>query len=337
MKISILVGGRFHAFDLAEQLQKHNYLHQLVTSYPRWKVLKSFNIEKGRIKTVVLKEYIERFIIITAVGSTETIRFEITLDGTNTKSFTTIGTYFKAWYNITWTISTIGAWTIYINNAIPSGISSGQPNRTIIQIPVISDRTYCIGKSSYTIDGKLNMYLDDFRIYGKELTATEVSELYTGRVEVYNKNNIGIGTTNPNTNYILDVNGNANVNGAITTTGTLTSSSTIRGTTVNCCDSGIITAAMGRLFNIVGANAVMRIWRDNGVNSPGMEFMSGTISSGSSYTKFWDMGIGGSTGDNYFYIRDRKPPSRFLNRIIHMDYQILKILALLLIKQNYVP
>jgi hypothetical protein len=65
MKISILVGGRFHAFDLAEQLQKHNHLHQLVTSYPRWKVLKSFNIEKGRIKTVVLKEYIERFIIIT--------------------------------------------------------------------------------------------------------------------------------------------------------------------------------------------------------------------------------------------------------------------------------
>jgi len=50
----------------------------------------------------------------------------------------------------------------------------------------------------------------DFRIYGKELTATEVSELYTGRVEVYNKNNIGIGTSSPNNNYILDVNGNFN-------------------------------------------------------------------------------------------------------------------------------
>jgi glycosyltransferase involved in cell wall biosynthesis len=63
IKISILVGGRFHAFDLAEQLQKYNCLHQLVTSYPRWKVLKSFNIEKRRIVTIVLKELIERFII----------------------------------------------------------------------------------------------------------------------------------------------------------------------------------------------------------------------------------------------------------------------------------
>lgn len=63
IKISILVGGRFHAFDLAEQLQKNNCLHQLVTSYPRWKVLKSFNIEKRRIVTIVLKELIERFII----------------------------------------------------------------------------------------------------------------------------------------------------------------------------------------------------------------------------------------------------------------------------------
>ena len=35
MKVSILVGGRFHAFNLAQQLQKRNYLEQLVTSYPK--------------------------------------------------------------------------------------------------------------------------------------------------------------------------------------------------------------------------------------------------------------------------------------------------------------
>jgi hypothetical protein len=41
-----------------------------------------------------------------------------------------------------------------------------------------------------------------------------------------------------------------------------------------------------------------------------MEFLAGPMTSGTSYTKFWDMGCGGTTGANYFYIRDRKPPSR---------------------------
>jgi hypothetical protein len=80
----------------------------------------------------------------------------------------------------------------------------------------MQDRTYYIGKSLFSTYGKHNMLLDDFRIYGKVLTATEVSELYTGRVEIYTKNNIGIGLTNPNPNYILDVNGNTNISGIIT-------------------------------------------------------------------------------------------------------------------------
>jgi glycosyltransferase involved in cell wall biosynthesis len=63
MKVTILVGGRFHAFDLAEQLEKKGYLLNLVTSYPKWKICKIYNIGKKKIKTVLLKEIIERIII----------------------------------------------------------------------------------------------------------------------------------------------------------------------------------------------------------------------------------------------------------------------------------
>ncbi len=38
MKITIVVGGRWHAFDLARQLQSHGHLHRLITNYPRWYV-----------------------------------------------------------------------------------------------------------------------------------------------------------------------------------------------------------------------------------------------------------------------------------------------------------
>jgi len=55
------------------------------------------------------------------------------------------------------------------------------------------------------------MFMDDFRIYNKVLSVSEVSELYTGRVDVYNKSYIGIGTTNPAS--LLDVNGNTNIRG----------------------------------------------------------------------------------------------------------------------------
>jgi glycosyltransferase involved in cell wall biosynthesis len=63
MKITILVGGRFHAFNLAYQLEKKGHLLNLITSYPKWKVSKFINIDKKKIKTVILKEIIERIII----------------------------------------------------------------------------------------------------------------------------------------------------------------------------------------------------------------------------------------------------------------------------------
>ena len=36
MKITIVVGGRWHAFDLARELHQAEHLHKLITNYPRW-------------------------------------------------------------------------------------------------------------------------------------------------------------------------------------------------------------------------------------------------------------------------------------------------------------
>ena len=62
MQITIVVGGRFHAFDLAYRLQKKGYLLNLITSYPKWKINKIINIDNKKIKTIILKEIIERIL-----------------------------------------------------------------------------------------------------------------------------------------------------------------------------------------------------------------------------------------------------------------------------------
>lgn len=59
MKIIISVGGRFHAFNLAQQLLKKGYLERLITSYPKFEVIK-YGIPKEKIKSVIVKEILER-------------------------------------------------------------------------------------------------------------------------------------------------------------------------------------------------------------------------------------------------------------------------------------
>lgn len=59
MKVTIIVGGRFHAFDLAQQLQKHNMLYQLVTTYPKSKI-RRFNIDENKLITFPFIEYFKR-------------------------------------------------------------------------------------------------------------------------------------------------------------------------------------------------------------------------------------------------------------------------------------
>ena len=60
MKVSIIVGGRFHAFNLAKQLHKKNYLKKLVTSYPKTYVKNNFNIDTDNITSLPLKEILSR-------------------------------------------------------------------------------------------------------------------------------------------------------------------------------------------------------------------------------------------------------------------------------------
>ncbi len=59
MKVIISVGGRFHAFNLAEQLEKRGYLGCLITSYPKFEVVK-YGIPRNKIRSVLLKEVIQR-------------------------------------------------------------------------------------------------------------------------------------------------------------------------------------------------------------------------------------------------------------------------------------
>lgn len=59
MKVSIVVPGRFHAFNLAYELQKHKVLHCMVTSYPYFEV-KKYGIKKEFVKSIISKEIIQR-------------------------------------------------------------------------------------------------------------------------------------------------------------------------------------------------------------------------------------------------------------------------------------
>lgn len=59
MKVTISVGGRFHAFQLAKYFQEMNILNELWTSYPS-KIVQDYGIQKKFIRTFILKEIIDR-------------------------------------------------------------------------------------------------------------------------------------------------------------------------------------------------------------------------------------------------------------------------------------
>jgi len=61
MKVTIVVPGRFHAFNLAEELHKRKVLYSLVTSYPKF-LISNYLIPSSKIKTIFSKELIERTI-----------------------------------------------------------------------------------------------------------------------------------------------------------------------------------------------------------------------------------------------------------------------------------
>ncbi len=59
MKISISVKGRFHAFFLANELQKAGLLNQLITPYPVFKTCE-YGIDKTFVDSLLLNELVER-------------------------------------------------------------------------------------------------------------------------------------------------------------------------------------------------------------------------------------------------------------------------------------
>lgn len=59
MKVIVSVGGKFHAFYLARELEKREVLARLITSYPKFEVVKS-GIPKEKIQSIVSKEILWR-------------------------------------------------------------------------------------------------------------------------------------------------------------------------------------------------------------------------------------------------------------------------------------
>jgi glycosyltransferase involved in cell wall biosynthesis len=59
MKITISVGGKFHAFHLARELEKRGYLARIFTSYPYF-AIKREGVPKKKISCLILKEFCER-------------------------------------------------------------------------------------------------------------------------------------------------------------------------------------------------------------------------------------------------------------------------------------
>jgi len=59
MEVVISVMGRFHAFDLAAQLQRRNHLAQLITSYPASQAVK-YEVDRDRVSSIVSNEVMRR-------------------------------------------------------------------------------------------------------------------------------------------------------------------------------------------------------------------------------------------------------------------------------------
>lgn len=59
MKVTIAVGGRFHAFNLAGELEKRGHLLKLITSYPAYFPGK-FGVPKNKVSSILIKEILQR-------------------------------------------------------------------------------------------------------------------------------------------------------------------------------------------------------------------------------------------------------------------------------------
>lgn len=137
-------------------------------------------------------------------GTTNLSFFNIntTTDGNNagaTGLYTVISdqNYFTgAWFFVVYSISKTGFINIYINNV------SKYSAQSIVIPPHTVNRRNCIGK--LFTGANLNGNVDDFRIYPLQLSATQASELYNGRLAIYNPPSFELGVELEDTNLTKD-------------------------------------------------------------------------------------------------------------------------------------
>jgi hypothetical protein len=80
-------------------------------------------------------------------------------------------TNLNVWNHIVFSIDTSGNWNVYSNNTrINNAENENIPNKTY--------NIRYINKSAYSADGQWEGQMDNFRIYDKALSATEISDLY---------------------------------------------------------------------------------------------------------------------------------------------------------------
>ncbi|SVE33317.1 uncharacterized protein METZ01_LOCUS486171, partial [marine metagenome] len=60
MKVNVSTVGRFHAFNLASELENRGYLNKLITTYPKFKVSEWF-IPKNKIVSKIFLEVCSRY------------------------------------------------------------------------------------------------------------------------------------------------------------------------------------------------------------------------------------------------------------------------------------
>ena len=59
MRVTISLMGRFHAFNLAHELERQGHLERLITSYPRFETMK-YGVSREHICSLLLNEILNR-------------------------------------------------------------------------------------------------------------------------------------------------------------------------------------------------------------------------------------------------------------------------------------
>jgi len=134
-------------------------------------------------------------ILIAFKESSQNLRIHVT----SSYYFDTVIVNSGTWNHIVWCIDVTGKWDVYLNNV--------RINNTETRvIPNITYNLRYINKSAYSVDGTWDGQIDDFRIYDRVLSATDVSLLYNKTYPIPN-----LYTLNFPVPTVADINNNSNI------------------------------------------------------------------------------------------------------------------------------